>query len=61
MDKVSRKMDKLKTEMEQVDKQFVGNKMQDANEFLCRLIDSMKDNINLIFRYFYEDFIFLLV
>ena len=54
-------MDKLKTEMEQVDKQFVGNKMQDANEFLCRLIDSMKDNINLIFRYFYEDFIFLLV
>ena len=40
----------IKTELEQVDKQFIGNKMQDANEFLCRLMDSMKENIDQLFQ-----------
>jgi len=45
-DKVTRNIDLLKTELEQIDKQFIGSKMQDANEFLSRLIDLMKDNID---------------
>ena len=43
---MTRNIDLLKTELEQIDKQFIGSKMQDANEFLSRLIDLMKDNID---------------
>merc|ERR1719186_2470269 len=50
VEKVTRKIDLIKTELEQVDKQFIGNKMQDANEFLCRLMDSMKENIDQLFQ-----------
>jgi len=49
-DKVTRKIDLLKTELEHIDKQFIGNKMQDANEFLSRLMDSMKDNVDQLFQ-----------
>ena len=45
-----RKMYLLKAELEEVDKQFIGQHMQDANEFLCRLMDSMKENIDQLFH-----------
>ena len=47
---MTKNIDLLKTELEHIDKQFIGNKMQDANEFLSRLIDSMKDNIDQLFQ-----------
>jgi len=40
---------RLKKDMEQLDSQFAGNKMQDANEFLCRFLDEMKENVTKIF------------
>ena len=47
---MTRNIDLLKTELEQIDKQFIGSKMQDANEFLSRLIDLMKDNIDQLLQ-----------
>ena len=47
---MTRKMYLLKKELEEVDKQFIGKCMQDANEFLCRLMDSMKENIVQLFQ-----------
>ena len=35
----------VKTDMEQLDNQFAGHKMQDANEFLCRFMDELRENI----------------
>ena len=40
---------RLKRDMEQLDSQFAGNKMQDANEFLCRFLDELKENVGKIF------------
>ena len=40
---------RLKRDMEQLDSQFAGNKMQDANEFLCRFLDELKENIGKIY------------
>ena len=39
----------VKRDMEQLDSQFKGNKMQDANEFLCRFLDKLKENVTKIF------------
>ena len=39
----------VKTDMETLDGQFAGNKMQDANEFLCRFMDELKENTSKIF------------
>ena len=35
--------------MEQLVSQFAGNKMQDANEFLCRFLNELKGNVTKIF------------
>ncbi len=39
----------VKTDMETLDGQFAGHKMQDANEFLCRFMDELKENTSKIF------------
>ena len=39
----------VKTDMEALDGQFAGHKMQDANEFLCRFMDELKENTGKIF------------
>ena len=39
----------VKTDMETLDSQFAGHKMQDANEFLCRFMDELKENTGKIF------------
>ena len=39
----------VKTDMEQLDNQFAGHKMQDANEFLCRFMDELRENIGKMF------------
>ena len=40
---------RVKRDMEQLDSQFAGNKMQDANEFLGPFLDGLKENIWKIF------------
>merc|ERR1712016_145862 len=40
---------RVKRDMEQLDGQFAGNKMQDANEFLCRFLDELKENVGKIY------------
>ena len=40
---------RVKTDMESLDSKFVGNKMQDANEFLGPFLDGLKENIWKIF------------
>ena len=40
---------RVKRDMEQLDSQFAGNKMQDANEFLCRFLDELKENVGKIY------------
>ena len=40
---------RVKRDMEQLDSQFAGNKMQDANEFLCRFMDELRENIGKVF------------
>jgi len=47
--RANRRVQDLKSDMELVDSQFAGNKMQDANEFLCRFMDELKGNIELLF------------
>lgn len=39
----------VKQDMEQLDSQFAGHRMQDANEFLCRFMDELKENIGKMF------------
>jgi len=39
----------VKTDMEQLDNQFAGHKMQDANEFLCRFMDELRENIGKMY------------
>ena len=45
----------VKTDMEALDSQFAGHKMQDANEFLCRFMDELKENTGKIFTGFEEN------
>jgi len=43
---VDQEMKELKKTMENLDKQFVGNKMQDASEFLGRFLDEIKECVD---------------
>lgn len=47
--RANRRVQDLKYDMESVDSQFAGNKMQDANEFLCRFLDELKGNIENLY------------
>jgi len=47
--RANRRVQDLKSDMELVDTQFAGNKMQDANEFLCRFMDELKENIEKLY------------
>jgi len=48
--RANRRVQDLKSDMELVDSQFAGNKMQDANEFLCRFMDELKGNIENLYE-----------
>jgi len=48
--RANRRVQDLKSDMELVDTQFAGNKMQDANEFLCRFMDELKENIEHLYE-----------
>eukprot|EP00090_Calanus_glacialis_P004771 TRINITY_DN13579_c0_g1_i1.p1 TRINITY_DN13579_c0_g1~~TRINITY_DN13579_c0_g1_i1.p1 ORF type:complete len:874 (-),score=172.79 TRINITY_DN13579_c0_g1_i1:269-2890(-) len=48
--RANRRVVDLKSDMELVDNQFAGNKMQDANEFLCRFMDELKGNIQNLYE-----------
>jgi len=46
--KTNQKAVEVKSDMEQLDSQFAGHKMQDANEFLCRFMDELRENIGKV-------------
>ena len=47
--RTNNKAAEVKRDMEQLDGQFAGNKMQDANEFLCRFMDELRENIGKVY------------
>eukprot|EP00092_Neocalanus_flemingeri_P028179 GFUD01030602.1.p1 GENE.GFUD01030602.1~~GFUD01030602.1.p1 ORF type:complete len:750 (+),score=252.90 GFUD01030602.1:423-2672(+) len=48
MGQANQEMQEIKRVMEQLDKQFVGSKMQDASEFLCRFMDEINEDLRKV-------------